>query len=95
MDQEKGENDNLGETLLKPDFFKVWATRQGHVLISGEEEATLAEIRKTKEYSESVVKVIEELKRSPTKCLREEEWSEEQGLILFWGKVYVPNSTEL
>lgn len=94
-DHERGENDNSGETLLKPEFFKIRATRQGHVLISGEEESTLAEIRKTKEYDESVVKAIEELKRSPTRRLREEEWSEEQGLILFRGKVYVPNSVEL
>lgn len=65
------------------------------MLISGEEESTLAEIRKTKEYDESVVKAIEELKHSPTRRLREEEWSEEQGLILFRGKVYVPNSVEL
>lgn len=94
-DHKKGENDNSGETLLKPDYFKIRATCQGHVLINGEENDMLAEIRKMKEYDEAVVKAIEELKRSPTRHLREEEWSEEQGLILFRGKVYVPNSVEL
>lgn len=65
------------------------------MLINGEENDILAEVRKTKEYNESVVKAIEELKHSPTRRLREEEWSEEQGLILFRGKVYVPNSVNL
>jgi hypothetical protein len=44
---------------------------------------------------ESVVKAVEELKRSPTKRLRSEEWSDEQGLILFRGKVYVPKDIQL
>ena len=32
---------------------------------------------------------MEELKKSSTKHLRSDEWSEEQGLILYRGKVYV------
>lgn len=83
-DHRKGvENDNDEVTLLKPDFFTIKALQQGHVLINGEEEGILSKIRKTKELDESVVKAVEEMKRSPTKRLRSEEWSEEQGLILF------------
>jgi len=48
-----------------------------------------------KEMDEAVVKAVEELKRSPTKRLRSEEWSEEQGLVLFRGKVYVPKDVQL
>ena len=44
---------------------------------------------------EAVVKSVEEMKRSPVKRLRSEEWSEEQGLILFRGKVYVPKDVQL
>ena len=44
---------------------------------------------------EAVVKSVEEMKRSPVKRLRSEEWSEEQGLILFRGKVYVPKDVQV
>ena len=43
----------------------------------------------------SVVKVVEEMKWALVKRLRSEEWSEEQGLILFQGKVYVPKDVQL
>ena len=89
-DHEKGEEDNKDMILLKPDFFAIKAMRQGHVLITVEESKVLKDIRKSKDYDESVVKAIEELKRSPTKTLRTNEWQEEQGLFLFRGKVYVP-----
>jgi hypothetical protein len=89
------ENDNKEVTLLKPDFFAILALQQGHLLIDGAEEGLLARVCRSKEMDESVVKAVEELKRSPTKQLRLEEWSEEQGLILFRGKVYVPKDIQL
>ena len=42
-----------------------------------------------------MVKAVEELKKLSTKQLRSEEWSEEQGLVLFRGKVYVPKNIKL
>lgn len=89
------ENDNLDTTLLKPEFFAVRALQQGHLLIEGHEEDILSKIRGSKELDESVVKAVEELRRSPTRRLRSEEWSEEQDLILFRGKVYVPKNIQL
>jgi len=95
-DHKKGvEHDNKNVTLLKPEFFKVHALRQGHLLIEGHEESILSKIRKSKDLDESVVKAVEELKKSSTKQLRSEEWSEEQGLVLFRGKVYVPKDIKL
>jgi len=38
---------------------------------------------------------MEELKKSSTKQLRSEEWSEDQGLVLFRGKVYVSKNIRL
>ena len=35
------------------------------------------------------MKAVEELKKSFTKHLHSEEWTEEQGLILYLGKVYI------
>lgn len=90
-DFDRGESDNMDTTLLKPEFFKVNAMRQtGEVIAEGSEKSILSKIRKSKAYDESVAKAIEELKRSPTNRLHEEEWSLDQELILFNGKVYVP-----
>ena len=89
------ENDNEEVTLLKPEFFAIRALQQGHLVIEGAEEDILSKVRKAKELDESVVKAVEEMKRAPVKRLRSEEWSEEQGLILFRGKVYVPKDMQL
>jgi RNase H-like domain found in reverse transcriptase/Integrase zinc binding domain len=89
------ENDNKEVTLLKPEFFAIWVLQQGHLSINRSEQGLLARVHRSKEMDESVVKAVEELKRSPTKWLWSEEWSEEQGLILFRGKVYVPKDIQL
>src|ERR1700724_2128970 len=80
------EHDNENVTLLKPEYFKVRVLRQGHLLIEGEEEKLLSKIRKSKDLDDAVVKAAEELKKSSAKHLRSEEWSEEQGLVLYRGK---------
>ena len=89
------ENNNNEVTLLKPEFFAIQALQQGHLMIKRAEEDLLMKVCKAKELDESVVKAVEEMKRSPVKKLRSEEWSEEQGLILFRGKVYVPKDIQL
>jgi len=43
------EHDNENVVLLKPEFFKVRALRQGHLLIEGHEESILTKIRKSKD----------------------------------------------
>ena len=77
------EHDNENVTLLKPEYFKVRVLRQGHLLIEGEENILLSKIRKSRDLDESVVKAVEELKKSSTKHLQSDEWSEKQGLILY------------
>jgi hypothetical protein len=89
------ENNNDKVTLLKLEFFAIQALQQGHVLIEGAEVHILSKIRRTKDLDESVVKAVEEMKRSPTKRLRSEEWAEEQDLTLFRGKVCVPRRKQL
>jgi len=55
--------------LLKSEYFKVHVLRQGHLLIEGHEELILAKIRKSKDLDESVIKAVEELKKSSTRQL--------------------------
>ena len=89
-DLKKGiESDNKDITLLKPEFFRVRALCQGHLLINGEEEKLLSKIRSSKDHEDAIVKAVEELKQSGTKTIRSDEWALEQGLVLYRGKVYV------
>ena len=44
---------------------------------------------------DEVVKIVEEMKRTNVKVLRNKEWKEEDGLMLKEGKVYVPKDEEL
>ncbi|CAG8720966.1 13594_t:CDS:2, partial [Acaulospora colombiana] len=94
-DHGKGERDNENIVLLKPAFFKIQALRQGHTFLIGQEKELLKQIRNSKDLDEPVVKALEELKKSGSKRLEGNEWSEEQGLILFRGKVYVPKDPDL
>ena len=95
-DLKKGiESNNKDITLLKPEFFRVRALRQGHLLIEGQKEKLLSKIRLSKDHEDAVVKAVEELKRSGTKTIRSDEWALEQGLVLYRGKVYVPKDTKL
>jgi len=55
----------------------------------------LDRIRKSKAVDDEVVKIIEEMKRANVKVLRNEEWREEDGLMLKDGKVYVLKDEEL
>jgi hypothetical protein len=64
-------------------------------MTEGAEEELLTKVCKVIELDESVVEAVEEMKRSPVKKLRSEEWSEEQGLILLREKVYVLKDIQL
>ena len=88
-DHGKGEDDNSNVTLLKPEYFQIQALRRGHVVLTGEEQGLLRRIRNAKDFDEPVAKAMELLKRSGQRSLAGEEWSHEQDLILFRGKVYV------
>ena len=70
MDHKEGvEHDNENVTLLKPEYFKVHALCQGYLLIEGEENILLSKIQKSRDLDESVMKAVEELKKSSTKHL--------------------------
>src|SRR6202453_1705448 len=92
---DQGENNNDNIILLKPEYFCIATLSQGHILINAEETPLLSEIQKSKIYDESIVKAIEDLKKSSIKRLRSDEWQLEQDLILFRGKVYVPKDDNL
>ena len=47
------------------------------------------------EKEELVVKAVEELQKGHSKLVHAAEWSEQDGLLHFQGKIYIPGSLEL
>ena len=86
-----GAEDNQNLTLLTPGLFSIRALEGLQVM--GEENDILKEIRKgmeDKDQEEVVVKAVKELKKSSAKSVRSSEWSMENGLLYYRGKIYVP-----
>ena len=46
----------------------------------------------TEDQEEVVVKAVKELKKSPAKSMKSSEWSMENSLLYYQGKIYVPKS---
>jgi len=55
----------------------------------------LEKIRRLEAKDNEVIKAVEEIKKAGVKMLRDEEWREEDGLMLREGKVYVPKDKAL
>lgn len=83
--------DNTGRTVLTTEMFRVKAMRRGMTQIQGD-KALLRRIRKSNAYEEELVEAIEQVKAKGPRVLSKEleDWSVEEGLILYQGKVYVP-----
>ena len=55
----------------------------------------LEKIRKLEARDNEIIKAVEEIKKAGVKMLRDEEWKEEDKLMLKEGKVYVPKDEGL
>ena len=77
--------------LLNPSLFQVKATRDQQVTIATNN--FVERVKRCTERDEKVVKALRELGTSGN--LRGEEWKEEEGLICYRGKVYVPLDFQL
>ena len=85
--------DNQNLTLLTPNLFAIRALEG----LQAEERDILREIRhgtEVEDQEEVVIMVVKELKKFPVKSIRSLEWSLENSLLYYRGKVYVPR-TEL
>ncbi|GLB41126.1 putative retrotransposable element tf2 155 kda protein type 1-like [Lyophyllum shimeji] len=91
-------SDNADIVLLKPEFFTVHAL-QG-LIAAGEEDKILRDIRRGNcegAHEDVVAKATAALKSacSGVRSVRSAEWSEDQGILMFQGRIYVPNIPEL
>jgi len=94
-DHGDGSNDNRDLTLLTPNFFAVH-TLEG-VQVEGQERELLKLIqRETRngELEDAVSKAAKALKSTSAKSICSSEWSEIDGILYFWGKIYVPPTSE-
>jgi len=89
--QEGVGKENEDRMLVKKEWLEARTLEE--VVIEGVD--ILDRIRKSKAVDDEVVKIVEEMKKANVKVLRNEEWREEDGLMLKDGKVYVPKDEEL
>jgi len=85
--------DNKDETLVKPEWLEVRKTEAVEIIVDGVD--LLEEVRKSKVKDDKVVKVVEEMKWTGVKMLRDEEWREVDGIMYKEGKVYMPKDKKL
>ena len=88
--------DNQNLTLLRPEFFAIQALEG--IQVSGEEAMILQDIRRGTDgriYEDSVAKAVQALRRTSGRSLQTAEWAERDGLLLFCGKIFVPDYLDL
>ena len=94
LDWEVGvEKDNKEQILVNKEWLEAKRIRIAEVII--EEVNLLDKVRKCEARDDKVIKAVEEMKRAGVKMLRDEEWHQENGLMLKEGKVYVPKDKKL
>ena len=95
-DHGTGAGDNTNMTLLKPELFTIRALKR--VSVEGEEKEILQEIRRKNRSAEGVEPVVvaaKALKNAGERTVQGAEWREEDGVVYFQGRVYVPKDPEL
>ena len=89
-------NDNEGVVLLDPGLFAIRAL-EGWVT-EGEEKDIMKEIRRRSReglYEDKVTKAVKELKSGRGRTFRAAEWREDDGLLFFRDRIYVPRDLNL
>ena len=89
---ERVEKDNENQVMVKEEWLEVRAIEQ---LIEGPEEEIVKRIKETRDKDEEVIRVVEEMKKTEVKMLRNEEWQIEEGLVLKERRVYVLKDEKL
>ena len=96
VDHEPTVRDNEGQILLKPEVFKIKAMKRGHKSTLND-HPILKRIRTSNLLDDSVRVALESIQNKAPRKLRKglEDWNTEEGLILYKGKIYVPNDTDI
>jgi len=95
-DHGKGTSDNKDVILLRPELFTIRALKG--IQSEGPEKDILREIRQENQkgnQEEPVAKAARELRQTSGKTVRSAKWSEDNGVLWFRGKIYVPWDADL
>ena len=95
-DHGNGAEDNRDITLLMPNFFAVRAV-EGVELV-GQDQELLKLIRresKGEDLEDMVNRAVKALWSTSAKSIRSSEWSEENGILYFRGRIYVPPTADI
>jgi len=95
-DHGKRTSDNEDVVLLRPELLAIRALEG--VQLEGLEKDILRKIRQGNQkgnQEEPVAKAARELQQALGKTVRSTEWSEEEEVLWFRGKIYVPRSSDL
>jgi len=96
LDHGKGTSDNKDIVLLQPELIAVQALEGLH--LKGPERDMLREIHQGNQrddQEEPIVKAARELRQTLSKTVCSMEWSEDDGVLWFKGKIYVPRNSDL
>ena len=96
LDHSNGASDNEDVVLLQPELIAVQALEGLH--LEGPERNILREIRQGNQkgdQEEPVAKAARELQQTSSKMVYSAEWLEEDGVLQFRGKIYIPQNSDL
>src|SRR5258708_3911662 len=89
-DHLRGVEDNVDCSLLTPEVFKLRVMEA--VTLEGEEAVFMERIRQSDQYDNPVVKALKALDAGE---LRSDEWTRAEEVVLYRGRVYVPDDPQL
>jgi hypothetical protein len=96
-DHGSGQGDNNNLTLLAPELF--WIHTLAGARLKGDKRNILREVWRSLRdnvQEESVVKAARELRKDKGRgTVKSAEWSKNDGLLMFHGKIYVPKDRDL
>jgi len=95
-DHGKGTSNNKDVVLLRPELIAVQALEGLH--LEGPEQDMLREIRQGNQkgnQEEPIAKAARELRQISSKTVCSTEWSEDDRVLWFRGKIYVPRNSDL
>jgi hypothetical protein len=96
-DHGSGQGDNNNLTLLAPELF--WIHALAGIRLEGDGDNILQEVRRSIKddvQEELVAKAARELRKDKGRgTIKSTEWSESDGLLMFHGKIYVPDDRDL
>src|SRR5260221_7321182 len=89
-DHPRGADDNTDLTLLTLEVFELRATEA--VTLEGEEAIFMERIQQSAQFDDPVVKALKALDAGE---LYSDEWMHTEGIVLYQGKVYIPDNPQL